>query len=192
MLESSFVSKLKNDLSKYNQEFNRKFPGDSSKRQPVHTFYGGAHLFKSDIVKKIASVALESLNTNAPNADEFARAMGISGTKVFCETVYERVRAKLLKEAVEDYRIDFEDGYGSRADEEEDVHAKSVALEVAKGFKESTLPPYIGIRIKPFSDELFIRSVRTMDLFISTMLDSTKGKLPSEFVITIPKITRKR
>ncbi len=189
MLDAQFISKLKKELSVHNQNFIKKFPGDSGKRQPVHSFYGGAHLFKSDSAQKLSQLALQSMNENADTADTFASAMGFGGTKTFNETVYERVLNKLKKEAVEDYHIDFEDGYGSRADEEEDGHAKSVALEVAKGFKEGTLPPYIGIRIKPLSDELFTRSIRTMDIFISTMLEATKGKLPSNFVVTLPKIT---
>jgi hypothetical protein len=35
-------------------------------------------------------------------------------------SVYNKI-VKNLKEAVEDFRIDFEDGFGNRPDEEEDV-----------------------------------------------------------------------
>lgn len=189
MLDSNFVNKLKADLSKKNQEFLKHYPGDSSKRQPVHSFYGGAHLFKSDSALKLSQLAVQSMTENAENPDVFSNAMGFNGTRSFNETIYERVLNKLKKEAIEDYHIDFEDGYGSRADDEEDGHAKSVALEVAKGHKEGTLPPYIGIRIKPLNDEVFSRSIRTLDIFISTMLNETKGVLPSNFVVTLPKIT---
>lgn len=189
MLDSSFVNALKSELSKKNQEFLKLYPGDSSKRQPVHSFYGGAHLFKSDSAQKLSQLAVQSMHENAENADILSNAMGFHGTRSFHETIYERVLNKLKNEAVEDYHIDFEDGYGSRTDEEEDGHAKSVALEVAKGHKEGTLPPYIGIRIKPLNDELFSRSIRTLDIFISTMLKETKGVLPSNFVVTLPKIT---
>ena len=61
---------------------------------------------------------------------------------------------KLKREAVEDFRIDFEDGYGNRPDAEEDGHAVAAALEVAHGLEDGTLPPFIGIRIKTFSSEL--------------------------------------
>ena len=40
---------------------------------------------------------------------------------------------KLQREPVEDFRIDFEDGYGNRPDEEEDNHAALAATEVPKG-----------------------------------------------------------
>src|SRR2546423_7031216 len=96
---------------------------------------------------------------------------------------------KLQREPVEDFRIDFEDGYGNRPDAEEDGHAESAAIEVAKGMEAESLPPFIGIRIKPFNEELRARSMRTLDIFISTVLDKAGGKLPGNFVVTLPKIT---
>jgi citrate lyase beta subunit len=58
---------------------------------------------------------------------------------------------------------------------------------VAKGLTAGTLPPFIGIRIKPMSRELHARSLRTLDLFVTTLARSTK-RLPSNFVVTIPKL----
>src|SRR5205085_7740272 len=52
-----------------------------------------------------------------------------------------------------------------------------------------TLPPFIGIRIKPFNEELRARSMRTLDIFVTTILDKTGGTLPDNFVVTLPKIT---
>jgi len=103
--------------------------------------------------------------------------------------IYTRVLEKLKREPVEDFRIDFEDGYGNRPDAEEDGHAESAAIEVANGMKAGTLPPFIGIRIKPFNEELYARSRRTLDIFVSTLLEWTNGKLPDNFVVTLPKIT---
>ena len=98
-----------------------------------------------------------------------------------------RVQEKLKREAVEDFRIDFEDGYGNRPDDEEDRHAEIAAREVATGMRHGTLPPFIGIRIKPFSQELTRRAVRTLDIFVSTLV-AEGGKLPPWFVVTLPKI----
>ncbi|HEY6210897.1 MAG TPA: hypothetical protein VIW45_01370, partial [Vicinamibacterales bacterium] len=50
------------------------------------------------------------------------------------------------------------------------------------------LPPGIGIRIKPLTEELKRRSLRTFDLFLSTLVDRA-GSLPASFVVTLPKIT---
>src|ERR1044072_8139673 len=91
-------------------------------------------------------------------------------------------------EDVEDFRIDFEDGCGNRPDAEEDGHAESAAAEVVNGMQAGTLPSFIGIRIKPFNDELRARSMRTLDIFVSTLLDRSTGKLPQNFVVTLPKI----
>jgi citrate lyase beta subunit len=104
-------------------------------------------------------------------------------------TIYRRVAEKLQREPVEDFRIDFEDGYGNRPDEEEDGHAASAATEVAEGMKHGTLPPFIGIRIKPFNEELRARSFRTLDIFVTTLVDLTQRSLPANFVVTLPKIT---
>src|SRR5678816_1451451 len=48
---------------------------------------------------------------------------------------------------------------------------------------------FIGIRIKPFNEELRARSFRTLDIFISTLVERNQGQLPENFVVTLPKIT---
>src|SRR5207248_8484957 len=175
-------------LSKANTAFMRRYPGESNRRQAVHTVYGGAHLYKVDSPKKLGAVALRSLEEQAPDAATLARAIEMSGDKTFAQRIYDRVVEKLRREPVEDFRLDFEDGYGNRADAEEDGHAASSAAEVARGLKENSLPPFIGIRIKPLSEDLRVRSIRTLDIFITALLGETGGKLPENFVITVPKV----
>src|SRR6202035_5696487 len=48
-----------------------------------------------------------------------------------------------------------------------------------------TLPPFLGIRIKCFSEELKARSVRTLARFLKVL----GSKMPENFVVTLPKIT---
>lgn len=165
------------------------FPGEPEERQPVHSVYGGAHLFRADTAKKLGEVALKSVRENAPQAASFGSALNLDPR--LAETIHARVIHKLEVEPVEDFRIDFEDGYGHRLDEEEDAHAVQAAEEVAKGHAAGTLPPFIGIRIKPLSAELAARSLRTADVFISTLLARTKKRLPAGFVVTLPKIVAK-
>jgi hypothetical protein len=98
------------------------------------------------------------------------------------------VRDKIAREPVEDFRVDFEDGYGNRPDDEEDHHAVVVGEELARGMKEETLPPFIGIRVKSLTEELRGRSIRTLDIVISTLVRRA-GALPEGFVVTIPKVT---
>jgi citrate lyase beta subunit len=107
----------------------------------------------------------------------------------FSYTIYNKVIAKLQREAVEDFRIDFEDGFGNRSDKEEDETAENAAKEVAKGIQENSLSPFIGIRIKPFTEELKERGLQTLDIFLTTLLTATNGKLPNNFVVMLPKVT---
>jgi hypothetical protein len=166
--------------------FATRYPGESGRRQPVHTVYGGAHLFKSDTAPRLGGLAVRAFETYAPDAKTLAEVLGLP--EKLAETIYERVREKITREPVEDFRIDFEDGYGTRPDAEEDGHAASAALEVAKGLEAGTLPPFIGIRIKTFSEELHARAIRTLDLFLTTLVEATGGRLPENFVVTLPKI----
>ncbi|MEO7506377.1 MAG: aldolase/citrate lyase family protein [Pyrinomonadaceae bacterium] len=102
--------------------------------------------------------------------------------------IYERVVAKLKREPVEDYRIDFEDGYGIRPAAEEDEHALSAANAVAEGMRHQTLPRFIGLRIKALNAESPRRGIRTLDIFLTSLLESTGGVLPDGFVVTLPKV----
>ena len=206
-------------LASSNADFTARYPGETGRRQPVHTVYGGAHLFRADSASRLGHVAERALSENASDFVVFARAIGLplsedlpdvldyaTGLKHRLEakpeavreenkaawlayTIHSRVQEKLKREPVEDFRIDFEDGYGNRPDAEEDGHAESAATEVVKGMKGQMLPPFIGIRIKPFNEELRARSMRTLDIFVSTVLEKSGGKLPANFVVTLPKIT---
>ena len=166
--------------------FAERYPGESGRRQPVHTVYGGAHLFKSDTAIRLGHLAVRSFEAFAPDAAAFSRALDLPAN--LADTIFARVGEKIAREAVEDFRIDFEDGYGTRADAEEDGHAMSAAQEVAKGMAAGTLSPFIGIRIKTFSEELHARSIRTLDLFLTTLVAASGAKMPDNFVVTLPKI----
>lgn len=188
-LSEKKLSKALDRVHKAQKEVFELYPGDSGARQPVHTVYGGAHLFNADTPKKLGELALRSLDTYAPDAETFAEAIGLSGA--LAGKVYERVREKLGREAVEDFRIDFEDGYGNRSDEEEDGHAAAAGEQVAAAMAAGTLSPFVGIRIKPLTRDLAARSFRTLDVFLTELLDKSGGVLPSNFVVTLPKITSK-
>ncbi len=170
-----------------NLAFNQRYPGESARRQPVHVVYGGAHLFKADIAARLGALALRALEEYAPNPLDLARAVGLR--EDLAERIHARVLDRLRNEPVEDFRADFEDGYGNRPDVEEDGHAETVAREMAKGMADGTLPPFIGIRIKPFNEELRERSFRTLDLFLTTLVREAGGRLPDNFVVTLPKVT---
>jgi citrate lyase beta subunit len=175
-------------LAAENRAFMATYPGESDRRQAVHTVYGGAHLFKADSTGKLGEVALRSLRDYAPDANSLKRVLGENWEPAFAEKLYSRIVEKLKREPVEDFRLDYEDGYGNRVDGEEDGHAGQGAREVAAGMAAGTLPPFIGIRIKPFNEDLRDRAIRTLDIFITTLVKETGGKLPENFVVTLPKV----
>ncbi len=177
---------MMNLIAAANTAIATRYPGESSRRQPVHTVYGGGHLFKHDTAHKLGKLAQKVLNEHAPDATTFARAIGLR--EDLAAATYERVVQKLEREPVEDFRIDFEDGYGTRPDAEEDHHVELAAREVAMGKQQNTLPPFIGIRIKPFSKELAARSLRTLDTFLTTLGSDVLGSFDGSFVVTFPKI----
>lgn len=170
-------------LKEQNRAVAAHYPGEPGTRQPVHTVYGGSHLFKADTTRKLGDLALKALAQYAPTPAVLAEAVGVDPH--LAERVYARVQEKLRREAVEDFRIDFEDGYGIRPDAEEDGHAAQAAQQCGQGLAQGTLSPFIGIRIKSLSGELAGRSLRTLDLFLTHL----GGRLPPHFVVTLPKIT---
>ena len=86
----------------------RRYPGDQSNRQPVHTVAGGAHLFQHNISVKLGRVALNALDDYAATSKDFAEIVDLKDSAL-AATIYERVRTKLKREPIEDFRIDFED-----------------------------------------------------------------------------------
>lgn len=209
---------LLNSLKTANLKFQQTYPGDKPDRQPVHTVYGGANLFKSDTCIKMGDIALKSLQTYSPDFITLAKVLKFEGSDKLpgdekkadklikklnkmeeaerrqhpawlSYTIYSKIIHKLQTEAVEDFRIDFEDGFGNRPDDEEDATAINAAGELAMGMNEKTISPFIGIRIKPFTEDLKNRGVRTMDIFLTTLLERTGGRLPDNFVVMLPKVT---
>ena len=151
-------------------------------RQPVHVVYGGAHLFKSDTTRKLGTLAERALAEYAPDAATLAEVLGIRDD--LAAVVYQRVAEKLLREPVEDYRIDFEDGFGIRSDADEDAAVDAAAAQLSKGLEDHTLPAFIGLRVKSFAPESKPRAQRTLNRFLKSA-----ARLPEEFVVTLPKIT---
>ena len=159
--------------------------GNASVRQAVHVVYGGAHRFSPDIMAKLGRLALASLDAYAPDATTFFGALGLRPAAP--EDLYQRVRHKLETVPVDDYRIDFEDGYGARADEEEDHHARAAGMAVAEGCRHRALPPALGIRIKRLDTATGRRGLRTLGLFFEGLGDTPP---PTPFVVTVPKVVR--
>ncbi|AZK92833.1 MULTISPECIES: DUF6986 family protein [Streptomyces] len=172
-------------LAPVDAELARRYPGDPGTRQPVHTVYVPAESFTADTVRAWGDAALAALDEHAPDAGSFASVIGLP--EALAGPVYERVRAKLEREPVEDLRIDFEDGYGGRTDSEEDRHAARAARLVADTCGNAGSPPYTGIRMKCMEAAVRERGIRTLDVFLTGLVE--RGGLPDGLVLTLPKVT---
>ncbi|MFD5245484.1 DUF6986 family protein [Amycolatopsis sp. NPDC058340] len=147
-----------------------KYPGEPPGRQPVHTVYVPASQYKTRLVADWGKQALRVFG-------EHAGRLGLDAD------IADRVRTKLLTEPIEDLRIDFEDGLGRLADDEEDA----IALAAGRTLAVTGGTPFVGIRFKSFEAATRRRGIRTLDLFLAGLLES--GPLPEGFVVTLPKVT---
>ncbi|MBI2419185.1 MAG: phosphoenolpyruvate kinase [Ignavibacteriales bacterium] len=94
----------------------------------------------------------------------------------------------MQKTPVEDYRIDFEDGYGYRTDEEENNHAITAATAAAGLILAKKTPEYFGFRVKPLTPATLKRSLMTMEMFLTQLAKGLDGYIPEGFLITLPKV----
>lgn len=185
-LSAALRAEVDASLAGVDAELARRYPGDPGTRQPVHTVYVPAHSFAAGTVRSWGAQALAAMDAHAPTAGAFAAALGVPDDALAAE-VHTRVRAKLAREPVEDLRIDFEDGYGPHSDAEEDADAVRAARLVAAAVREGGAPPYVGIRVKCLEAAVRARAVRTLDLFLTALLDA--GGLPAGLRLTLPKVT---
>ena len=84
----------------------------------MHTVYVPADRFHAGLVPEHGAAALRVTDEHE------ALLLGLVDGD---HDLLARVREKLGREPVEDLRIDFEDGYGSRPDDEEDADARRSA-----------------------------------------------------------------
>ncbi|KNY04040.1 DUF6986 family protein [Microbacterium sp. GCS4] len=159
------------------------YPGDDGSRQPVHTLYVPADRFTPDLAARLGADAAAAA-AGAGGVAALAEAVGLGDLAADLAPL---VEAKLAAEPVEDLRLDFEDGYGARPDEEEDADAVLAAQRVAEAVATGTAPPFIGIRFKCFEAPTRRRGIRTLDLFLTTL--AAHGELPDGLVLTLPKVT---
>ena len=137
--------------------------------QPVQTLYGGAQLCAPDRFQKISDQALRMLREYDPEGE----CLGPEAHRF--------VEKKLSIQPIEDYRVDFEDGFGARSDDEEDRCAVAAAKALAVAER---LPPRVGIRIRSLSSSATARrGLRTLALFFEHW--SERG---SQFRVTLPKV----
>ena len=218
-LSEVLLREISSGLEREHASFHARYPGPSGERQPIHSYYCAGDLFRRDLVRNLGEDALRSLKEYAPDFVAFAKAIGLGGSEGlpaapgaaaslaeaiaedapafrdcnraawFAHTVYTRVRERLSRAPVEDLRLDFEDGYGNRPWDEEDRHAAAAAGEIAAAIEAGGAMPSIGIRIKPFSEDLRARSLRTLDILVTELAAKARGKFPAKFFVNLAKVT---
>lgn len=160
-------------------------------RQPIHTLYGGAHLYRFDATLKLGGIALRAFD-EAASSSEALRMLAPWLENVPAATLekaYARTRTKLTEEPIEDQRIDFEDGFGPRSDAEEDAEAVRTAKELARAAAEGFLPPFVGIRVRNFGAASVARAKRTLDLFCGALASTADTPLLPSLLVTLPKVS---
>ncbi len=176
-LALDLVGELDARLARADRALAAEFPGNRAGRQPVHTVYTPADNFDAGLVPSWGEEALATLDAHH---EMFAELVGD-------DEVVTRVRDKLAVEPIEDLRIDFEDGYGNRADEAEDADVARAAAELVTSVESSTAAPSYGIRIKSLEAPTRARAVRTFIGFLTVLADA--GTPTERFVVTMPKVT---
>jgi citrate lyase beta subunit len=174
MLDPAFLDRLDAALAEDDAARMKLYPGAAGGRPPVHTVYVPADRFGAGTAAEWGAAALAALDEHGP----------LPG---FDPAIDRLVRDKLAREPVEDLRIDFEDGYGIRAAEDE--HARAAARAVAAA-GSAARPRFIGLRMKSLEGPTRRRAVRTLDLFLGSL--RAEGPLPGGFRVTLPKVTSVR
>jgi citrate lyase beta subunit len=166
-------------LQKLNQ---MALPQTPSARQPTHVVYGGAHLFQAETFLKLARLAQQNFETFLTTPEHLAKILHLEiglATKV-----WQRVGHKLAHEPIEDFRVDFEDGFGPRPSLEEDA-AATHAGQVAAALENR--PAFFGLRVKALTPSSGERALKTLDLFLSGF--SKSQHLGAQLLVTVPKVT---
>ncbi|GLW08455.1 aldolase [Microtetraspora sp. NBRC 13810] len=161
------------------------YPAREPAWQPVHTVYVPADVFSAGTVAEWGRAASALFGAHLAGPEVLAELFGVPGD--LARAVHDRVAAKLAAEPVEDLRIDFEDGYGVCDPAREDADAAAAAVSVAAMHAEGTLPRRWGPRVKSFADGDPGRSVRTLDVFLTALVERA-GLLPPGFTVTFPKV----
>ncbi|MGH8894760.1 MAG: DUF6986 family protein, partial [Actinomycetes bacterium] len=179
-LDPSVLDEIDDALHAADDALAAGWPGDPGTRQPVHTLYIPAD--HGDEVAAVGKVALETVRAYDGDAATMAQVTGLPVAVV--DHVWPRVLAKLERAPVEDLRLDLEDGYGRRGDDEEDRHAREAGALLAALAGTDGGPFVSGVRIKSLEQPSRRRAIRSLDLVLSAA-----GGAPAGFVVTLPKAT---
>ncbi|MGO2596888.1 MAG: DUF6986 family protein, partial [Glutamicibacter arilaitensis] len=176
--DESTLASIEAKLAATDRLLETSYPGETGARQPVHTVYVPGDKYTADLPAAWGANALASAG-DAAGLAELAAKLNLAEP----ERLGELVAAKLASEPIEDLRLDFEDGYGNRTDAEEDAAVLAAADSVTAAVAAGKAPACIGIRFKCFEAPTRGRGIRTLDLFITRLLEN--GPLPEGLRLTL-------
>ena len=185
-LSAEAYDRIDRTLAPVDSARSARYPGEQGTRQPVHTVYVPAHQYTTGLATAWGQLARDALLQHAGTPESLTQIVRTSPD--IGRAVFDRVLAKLAQQPIEDLRIDFEDGYGTHTDEEEDDAAAECSRQVAAEAGNEHSPAFIGLRPKSLeSTASRKRALRTLDLFIGGLCET--GRLPEGLVLTLPKVT---
>ncbi|MHA3684172.1 DUF6986 family protein [Leucobacter sp. HY1908] len=211
-LDAGDYATAANTLAATDRLLDTAYPGDSGSRQPIHTVYVPGDQYHAGVTAEWGEAALGAVAalaaSSVPNfaaettalagvheaLDQLAALQTLTARLGVPErdraVIAERTAQKLASEPIEDLRIDFEDGFGDRGDEAEDAAVVRAARELARDVVAGTAPPFVGIRFKSFEAPTRERGIRTLDLFVTTLVDALgPDSLPDGLILTLPMVT---
>ncbi|MDT7580271.1 MAG: hypothetical protein QOK35_1535, partial [Pseudonocardiales bacterium] len=159
-----------------------RYSGPPAGRQPVHTVYVPADRFDGGTAGRWGDAGAAALAAHGADDAELADVLGMPVDLL--AQVRPRFVAKLHREPVEDLRVDFEDGYGRRGDDEEDAAATAAGAALGS---MAPAPAFAGLRHKSLEADTRARAVRTLDLFLTAYLAA--GGDPAALIVTCPKVS---
>ena len=188
LLGEDFLAEADRRLAETDAHLARAYPGGRGERQPVHTVYVPADRYTVDLPERWGAEATRLLEQHG-GIDALAALVGLP--EDLAARVGPRVVDKLAAEPLEDLRLDLEDGYGRRPDAQEDADVVRAGRALAEAVATGRAPAFVGIRLKCFEAPTRRRGLRTLDLFVGTLLEAGGGAdaLPAGLRLTLPKVS---
>jgi citrate lyase beta subunit len=178
-LAAELADELDARLADEDEALVERFPGERAGRQPVHTVYVPADRYDAGLARTWGERARQAMTEHEAILRE---CLGEAA-----DDLLPLVADKLEREPVEDLRIDFEDGYGTRSDDVEHAEVGRAAEALAASQAAGAGAASYGIRFKSFERPTRRRGLATLAGFVERLL--TAGGTLDGFVVTLPKVT---
>jgi hypothetical protein len=156
-LDDADLADLLSPLRASDERLRSTYPGGVPV-QPAHTCYVPADRLRPSEARRWGDEARALLAEHAPDAAGLAAALG----RELPDGTWEDLLRLLAERPVHDLRVDLEDGYGRRPDDEEDA-----AVDRAVRLLAEDPPPAYGLRVKALEAGSAERSARTLDRWVT-------------------------